>query len=263
MGLAEQRQSILILVVFSVGGWVINVLGSLLPYWWDVRPEIVNKIFPGLGYIIIAIGVVIVAIKFLEALHRSSRSFEFGSLQVEFSEALQRAHEEPDKVKPAWDVARVKLESYFDRNLSQINYIFWLSVVVMLVGFCFILFGISGFTTNPQGDKTISATSPAAIAGAAGIITEFIGATFLFIYRSTIEQASNYTRTLERINSVGMAMQILDTISPDATGLQDQTKAEIVKLLLAQSEAVARIAAKRAPTGKSKKESTAHEEAES
>ena len=65
-----------------------------------------------------------------------------------------------------------------------------------------------------------------------GVITEFIGATFLFVYRSTVEQAVNYTRTLERINSVGMAMKILDTISDDSRELRDQTKAEIVKLLL-------------------------------
>lgn len=133
----------------------------------------------------------------------------------------------------------------------------------MILGFCFILFGITSFTTNSQGDRAVSATSPAAIAGVAGVITEFIGATFLFIYRSTIEQASNYTQTLERINSAGMAMQILDSISLEAAGLRNQTKTEIVKMLLAHSEAVARVPAKRAPARKSRKESTVHEETKS
>ncbi|MGZ3643806.1 MAG: TRADD-N-associated membrane domain-containing protein, partial [Ktedonobacteraceae bacterium] len=55
--------------------------------------------------------------------------------------------------------------------------------------------------------------TPALIGALAGIITEFIGATFLFIYRSTVQQAANYMKTLERINSVGMATKILDTIS--------------------------------------------------
>jgi hypothetical protein len=68
--------------------------------------------------------------------------------------------------------------------------------------------------------------------GITGIITEFIGATFLFVYRSTIQQAGTYMQTLESINSVGMAMQILDTISPDSTKLPDQTKAQIVVSLL-------------------------------
>ena len=67
-------------------------------------------------------------------------------------------------------------------------------------------------------------------------ITQFIGATFLFIYRSTIQQPINYSRTLERINSVGMAMQILDTM-PDATtpeDLKSKTKASLVQLLVQQ-----------------------------
>jgi hypothetical protein len=68
------------------------------------------------------------------------------------------------------------------------------------------------------------------LSGVSGIITEFIGATFLFLYRSTIQQATNHIKTLERINSVGMAVKILDTISVDSKKLQDETKAEIVTL---------------------------------
>jgi hypothetical protein len=60
----------------------------------------------------------------------------------ELARVIERVEKEPEKAKPAWDLARVKLELYFDRNLSQINYIFWLSVLVMAVGFGFILYGI-------------------------------------------------------------------------------------------------------------------------
>jgi hypothetical protein len=69
------------------------------------------------------------------------------------------------------------------------------------------------------------------------VITEFIGATFLFIYRSTIQQASSYSRTLERINSVGMAMQILDTMPDGAKpdDLKNKTKAALVELLIRQA----------------------------
>ena len=156
-------------------------------------------------------------------------------LDKELEQAIERAKEQPEKVKPAWDLARVRLELYFDRNLSQINYIFWLSVVVMIVGFGFILFGIQKALTPLSVIADVpqpSTISPAIVGGIAGIITEFIGATFLLIYRSTIQQAANYTKTLERINSVGMAMQILDTISTESKELQDKTKAEIVKFLL-------------------------------
>jgi nitrate reductase gamma subunit len=142
-----------------------------------------------------------------------------------------KAEKEPEKVKPAWDLARVTLESYFNKNLSQVTAIFWLSVLVMFIGFGIIVWGISQALAQP--DSTLSTI----VTGFAGVITELIGATFLFIYRSTMAQAVNYTRTLERINSVGMAMQILDTIPNNAKddGLKNSTKAIVVKMLMQQA----------------------------
>lgn len=147
------------------------------------------------------------------------------------TEAESRAEKEPEKAKPAWDLARVTLESYFNRNLGQVTAIFWLSVVVMIIGFGIIIWGITQAVQAPDS------TLPAVITGLAGVITELIGATFLFIYRSTMQQAANYTRTLERINSVGMAMQILDTIpnSAKSDSLKNSTKADVVRMLMSQS----------------------------
>jgi len=145
--------------------------------------------------------------------------------------AESKAEAEPEKAKAAWDLARVTLEAYFNQNLRQINYIFLLSVSVMIVGFAIIIWGILQAIRSP--DTFV----PAAIASATGVVTEFIGATFLLIYRSTIQQASSYFRTLERINSVGMAMQILDTMSAEAKpdDLKSKTKAILVELLIRQA----------------------------
>jgi len=147
------------------------------------------------------------------------------------AEAESKISDEPTQVTPAWDLARVTLEAYFSRNLSQITAIFWLSVTVMIVGFAIIVWGISQAIQSP--DSVIAAS----IAAGAGVITEFIGATFLFIYRSAIEQAINYSKTLERINSVGMAMKILDTMPDEAKpdDLKSNTKAKLVELLIQQA----------------------------
>jgi nitrate reductase gamma subunit len=132
---------------------------------------------------------------------------------------------------PAWNLARVTLESYFNRNLSQVTAIFWLSVIVMLAGFVIIGWGISRAIQSPNS------TLVAVLTGSAGMVTELIGATFLFIYRSTMQQAINYTKILERINSVGMAMRILDSMPTNASesDLKNSTKAVIVKSLMQQS----------------------------
>lgn len=148
------------------------------------------------------------------------------SIQHRIAEAETKAEQAPDKAKFAWDVARVKLEAYFDRNLIQVNQIFWLAVIVMLVGFGFILWGIVLSISQPK----ITPTS--LIAGVSGIITQFVGATFIAIYRSTMTQANQFMAVLERINTVGMAVQVLDSIPDENHELKNATRAEIIALLL-------------------------------
>jgi len=145
--------------------------------------------------------------------------------------AESKVEAEPEKAKPAWDLAGGHLEDYVNQNLSQIDDIFLLGALAMIVGFGIIIWGTSQAIRSP--DTFV----PTAIASAAGVITEFIGATFLFVFRSTIQQASSYSRTLERINSVGMAMQILDTIPDGAKpeDLKSKTKAILVELLMQQA----------------------------
>jgi len=159
----------------------------------------------------------------------AKRAAERSNQRVAHAES--KAESEPEKIKPAWDLARVTLESYFNRNLSQVTAIFWLCVFVMLVGFGIIIWGTALAIQSPESN-----VAPL-ITGLAGVVTELIGATFLFVYRSTMQQAINYTKTLERINSVGMAMQILDTISDGAKSddLKSSTKATVVKMLMQQS----------------------------
>src|SRR5262245_57422183 len=148
--------------------------------------------------------------------------------QDKIAKAETNIKENPEKAKPAWDLARTTLEAYFSRNISQIAHIFWLSVVVFISGFLIIIWGIY------QAIKSPSIQIAPIVATSAGIITEFVGATFLFIYRSTIKQAMDYSKTLERINSVGMAMQILDTIPECAKNddIKSKTKSILVELLV-------------------------------
>ena len=159
----------------------------------------------------------------------SKRTEDRSNRRISLAES--KADREPEKIKPAWDLARVTLEAYFNRNLSQVTAIFWLCMSVMLIGFVIIASGVVLAIQTPE--KTL----PTIITGLAGVVTELIGATFLFVYRSIMQQAINYTRTLERINSVGMAMQILDTIPDDVQieNLKSSIKATVVRMLMQQA----------------------------
>lgn len=61
-----------------------------------------------------------------------------------------RLREHPEKPQLAWDLARTKLENYLDRNLSQVRSIYWLTLIVMLCGFGFVMFGLFQASHNPE-----------------------------------------------------------------------------------------------------------------
>ncbi len=138
----------------------------------------------------------------------------------------QRVREHPEKPQLAWDLARTKLESYLDRNLSQVRSIYWLTLLVMFVGFGFILYGLYNAFQFP--DKL----PVSIVASASGVVVSLIGGSFLLIYRSILAQSKEYVSVLERINAVGMAVQVISNIPEDNGALRDQTTAELAKQLL-------------------------------
>jgi hypothetical protein len=128
-------------------------------------------------------------------------------LRQSLSRAEAAVEAEPGKTGPVWELSRVQLELYITRNLAQVRNIFWITILVMMSGFGLVLYGV--YRAFENGELKI-----AYLTAASGLITQFIGASFLLVYRSTMSQATGYFGALERINSVGMAVQIVDTI-PD------------------------------------------------
>jgi hypothetical protein len=148
--------------------------------------------------------------------------------QAKIRKLEEKAVLEPEKSSYAWDLARLKVEEYFNRNLSQVRNIFYIAAGVMLAGFGFILWGLRLAVVAPER------ITVAIIGAASGVITQFIGSvTFMVIYRSTMQQAPQFMAVLDRINSIGMAVQILDAIDELSSELKDETRVHIIRLLLA------------------------------
>ena len=138
-------------------------------------------------------------------------------------EAEERARAHPHEPQAAWDLAQVKLESYLNRNLKQVQWIFALTLVVMAAGFVIIGYGVFRVYQSPENFR------PSIVVTVSGILVEFIAATFLLIYKSTMEQARSYVTMLEKINAVGMSIQILDSTK---TGDVDSFRAQLAMQLL-------------------------------
>lgn len=155
-------------------------------------------------------------------------SFEYHNekMKSQAVNALQeRVRDEPAEPQLAWDLARIKLESYLDRNLRQVSSIYYLTLLVMLFGMGLISVGIWNAINVP------SPILPAALAALAGVIVQIIGGTFLLVYRSTMAQAKEYVIVLERINAVGMSINILEGIE-SATEMRDKARLQLSTNLL-------------------------------
>jgi hypothetical protein len=196
---------ILVAIVFSV-----MVDAKLIPKYYNVLAGILGGIA----------GILILGI------YAYQTNIEEDEIKEEIKKVELRVKENPNQPTAAWDLARIKLESYLNRNLIQIQWIFIWTIIVMIAGFILISYGILKVY---QPNSNISA---AIITTVSGLLIEFIGATFLVIYKSTMQQAKDYVNVLERINAVGMSVQILESISNEEKKLQDQTKAELSKKLL-------------------------------
>lgn len=195
-------------VTFAI---VSESLTTILGYSWLRSLAVVFGVIGGLLILGIA--------AYQQALEESERE------QI-VQRAEERVKEHPNEPQLAWDLARIKLESYLNRNLIHIRWIFFLTLIVMFAGFVIIGYGILRVYQLPENFK------PSIIVTLSGVIVEFIAATFLIVYRSTMEQAREYVNILERINAVGMSVQILESIEDTGTGLRDKTRAEIAKGLL-------------------------------
>jgi Na+/proline symporter len=152
------------------------------------------------------------------------RSSEKTEKKIEELEAKAQAN--PEKPTYAWDLARVKLEKYLDRNLSEVRSIFILTTLVMLAGFGLVLFGLIKAYSDPANFQV------SIVGAASGVLLSFVGGSFLLIYRSVLAQSANYVQILERINAVGMAVQIATTVSDNEPKLKAETTASLAISLL-------------------------------
>ena len=122
-----------------------------------------------------------------------------------------------------WDVARMQLESYVNRVFIAVRHVLYVTIAAILVGWALIVAGVVLAFRDPD------ALTPAVLAAASGILSQFIGTTFLLIHKSVVKQSSDVVNLLERLTAVGMSVQILQ----ETAGLDPSTAAS-ARIALAQ-----------------------------
>lgn len=210
------RSAIVVSAVLVVIGSLVAFLSNTILWYTPV-----SKVGESIGVAIIVVGA---ATGFIIVVFQRSKEDVLRERKIE--EVERRVQENPKETQAAWELARVKLESYLNRNLAQVRSIFWLTLLVMIAGFSLIGIGVyKAFQDTTLFNASLLTTG-------SGVLVSFIGGTFLVLYKATMAQAKEYVNILERINAVGMSVQILENINEDETKLKDQTTAEVAKHLL-------------------------------
>ncbi len=131
------------------------------------------------------------------------------------------------------------LNNYYQANLSQSNTIFWASLLAMMLGFAVIFVGVVLAGVH---------STTALVAAIAGVLSQFIGATFLIVLRSTQAQATTFAQTLVDLrlhdvrsaadaHALNVGLKLIDAIAEDgANALANQTRATIALGLIIQGE---------------------------
>jgi len=122
------------------------------------------------------------------------------------------------------------LNEYYAANISQAGTIFWASLLAMSAGFAIIFVGVVLAGIN---------STAALVTAIAGVLSQFVGATFLVVLRSTQAQSTAYAanltefgmhqlRAADEQRSIALGLQLIDEISSDgASALANQTRAAI------------------------------------
>lgn len=153
---------------------------------------------------------------------------EQSDIALDLQDAKTKIDASPNKASYRWDYATLTLQNYFSKNLSQIDGIFKVSIGVMIVGFCIVVFilWMSMYQPGKIQNEVVGLIT--------GVITEAIGALLMLVYKSTVTQALSYTKNLERTNNVGMAFAIIESVEINDNNAEkiSDAKIEISKRLI-------------------------------
>jgi len=101
-----------------------------------------------------------------------------------------------------------KLQGYYETALSHAKWSFWASLVSVAVGLAAILFGVFMLYTQ----QTIAAGATATVAG---VLSQFISATFFYLHNKNMKQLNFLYEKLIKFQDSYWAMGLVSKLPPE------------------------------------------------
>lgn len=97
------------------------------------------------------------------------------------------------------------LERYYLTNQQHLQWSFWAGLIALTIGLVVLLFGIY---LSFMGNDVLNAS----VASAAGVLTQFIGAGFFYLYSQNLKQLNVFYEKLIKNQDTGYAIHLLSQI---------------------------------------------------
>jgi len=152
-------------------------------------------------------------------------------------EQQQKAEEKYDKVpniRNSISVQQKELKRYYEENQSQARNSFRFSMGAIVAGLTVIIIGIITFYFKKNPSIQL-----AAISAVAGILSQFIGGAYFFLYKKSLDQFDHFFHQLIKMQDTMLAIDLICEIENSTK--QTELRERIIVALLERSSSVSSI----------------------
>lgn len=213
-----------------------STLAALL-FWVSaaafLQPEavsVVNEVAPGVAALFGFLGLLgLASFTSVRIEGGGMAKIELESLREERHRIQERLADQPKPdVLDTIQLSLNQLTEYYTINKSQARNSFRFSVFAVIVGLATLLAGIWLFYLDETPNVEMTA-----ISGIAGILAQFIGGAYFYLYRKSLEQLNFFFGQLVKMQDTMLSVRLCDQISPEDR--QNELREKVILTLLERS----------------------------
>lgn len=219
----KRRNILIILCILSI----LSIIGGITVHYqkYDESIEITCVIlFIISGY---------TSLMILRSYKNSNQIEELINVRSERNEIIQRISQETKK-NGITDIILLnlnRLSEYYTINLTQAKNSYRYSIIGVCIGTLIFIYCIWSFIGNDNPNITVTI-----IGSIMGIITDFIAASYFYLYKKSIVQLNMYFKELIKIQDTMLAIELCNKINAQSKEYNESINSIIMELLKRSSQ---------------------------
>ena len=220
----KTRKNILIyLCILSI----FSIIGGITAHYYKFDESI------KIACVILFIISVYTSLIILKSYKNSNQIEELINVRSERNEIIQRISQDTKK-NGITDIILLnlnRLSEYYTINLTQAKNSYRYSIIGVCIGTLIFIYCIWSFIGNDNPNITVTI-----IGSIMGIITDFIAATYFYLYKKSIEQLNMYFKELIKIQDTMLAIELCNKIDVHSNEYNESIKSGSMELLKRSSQ---------------------------